>query len=453
MQREDYLISGTPMKALLAFSLPMFIGNLCQQFYTMADSIIVGRFIGENALASVGASYALTAVFIAVAIGGGAGASVVTSRAFGAASYRTMKESISTSLISFLILSLLLTMAGYIFSPEILNLLNTPEAVIEEAVIYLRIYFLGLPFLFMYNILSSIFNALGKSRIPLFLLIFSSILNIVLDIAAVAALGMGVAGAAWATLISQAVSAMFSFLILLRIIRAMGIGNTGLFSPALFRKMSGIALPSILQQATISIGMMLVQGVVNGFGPEILAGYSASIRVDNIATAAINAIGNAMSPYTAQNIGAGKPWRINAGLRASFIMVFASCAFTCLILELYSKEITGLFLGDEGSMAAYATGESYLSFLGWFYWILGLAMATGGALRGSGGMKYFTIASIANLSFRVIASIILAPEYGVDVVWHAVPAGWTIYFAICFIAYRLRIKHSCKTEQSAEKST
>lgn len=436
MRDEHYLVNDDPFRAILSFSLPMMLGNLFQQFYTMADSVIVGRFVGEEALAAVGASYALTSVFIAVAIGGGAGSSVITSRAFGARDYRTMKESISTSLISFLVISLVLAVCGFLSSSWILEALNTPGNIMGEADVYLRIYFLGLPFLFMYNILSSVFNALGKSRIPLFLLIFSSLLNVVLDIVAVTALGMGVAGAAWATLISQALSAVISFSILMHMLSSMEGRRSVLFSLPEAREMAQIAIPSILQQSTISFGMMLVQSVVNLFGSEVLAGYSACIRVDSVVTVPMSAIGNAMSPYAAQNIGAERRDRVGRGLKAAFILVLLFGAAVCIILELCNVQIAGLFLGAEGTEAAYATAEHYMSFLGWFYPILGSAMATGGALRGTGDMKLFTIASLANLSFRVAASMLLAPHFGVSVVWYCVPVGWLIYFGLCFISCR-----------------
>ena len=435
-RREDYLITERPLKAILAFSFPMMLGNLFQQFYTMADSVIVGRFLGEDALAAVGASYALTAVFIAIAIGGGAGATVITSREFGAKAFRKMKESISTALIAFLLLSLLLGVMGFALSPSILAVLNTPENIMGDACSYLRIYFLGLPFLFMYNILSSVFNSLGRSRIPLCLLVFSSLLNIALDIVAVAYMGMGVAGAAWATLLAQAISAIISSIMLMRILSRMDGKAMTLFSRDISMQMARIALPSILQQSTISIGMMLVQSVVNTFGSEVLAGYSASIRIDNIVTVPFSAIGNAMSPYTAQNIGAGKDERIRPGYRISMGLIILSGAIACIVLQLFNTGITGLFLGEEGTTVAYSTGERYLSFLGWFYPILGFAMVTGGVLRGSGDMKLFTAASIANLSFRVLGSMILAPRFGVDIVWYVVPIGWVLYFGICFIAYR-----------------
>ena len=440
MMRDDYLTEENPLKAILFFSLPMMAGNLFQQFYTMADSIIVGRFIGENALASVGASYALTAVFISIAIGGGAGASVITSKAFGAKDYEKVKESISTSLIAFLVISFILAVFGYVFSDRIMLVLNTPQDILADAVLYLRIYFLGLPFLFLYNILSSIFNSLGKSRIPLFLLIFSSLLNIALDIVAVAYLNMGVAGAAWATLLSQALSALLSFFVLLRITSSYGSGGYPLFTISVFSAMSKIALPSLLQQMTINLGMMLVQSVVNLFGSEVLAGYSASIRIDNIVTVPLSAVGNAMSPYTAQNIGARKKERVSTGYRISFVIILVLWCISCLILQLFPKEIIGLFLGEKGTDAAYSTGVGYLTFLGWFYFILGFAFITGGVLRGAGKMGMFLLASLLNLSFRVIGSMIFAPKYGVAIVWYVVPVGWILYFTTCFLSYRRLLK-------------
>lgn len=440
IMRDDYLTEENPLKAILFFSLPMMAGNLFQQFYTMADSIIVGRFIGENALASVGASYALTAVFISIAIGGGAGASVITSKAFGAKDYEKVKESISTSLIAFLVISFILAVFGYMFSDRIMLVLNTPQDILSDAVLYLRIYFLGLPFLFLYNILSSIFNSLGKSRIPLFLLIFSSLLNIALDIVAVAYLNMGVAGAAWATLLSQALSALLSFFVLLRITSSYGSGGYPLFTISVFSAMSKIALPSLLQQMTINLGMMLVQSVVNLFGSEVLAGYSASIRIDNIVTVPLSAVGNAMSPYTAQNIGARKKERVSTGYRISFVIILVLWCISCLILQLFPKEIIGLFLGEKGTDAAYSTGVGYLTFLGWFYFILGFAFITGGVLRGAGKMGMFLLASLLNLSFRVIGSMIFAPKYGVAIVWYVVPVGWILYFTTCFLSYRRLLK-------------
>ena len=208
---KDYLIRRRPIAALLIFALPMMLGNFFQQLYTMADSAIVGRLVGEEALAAVGASYSLTNVFISIAIGGGVGASVITGQTFGRRDFSRMKRSVSTALLSFLAISVVLGGVGLALSRQIMVLLLTPGNILDDATTYLNIYFLGLPFLFMYNVLSSMFNALGRSRIPLYLLIFSSVLNVALDIYMVGPLQMGVAGAAWATLIAQGISAVLSF--------------------------------------------------------------------------------------------------------------------------------------------------------------------------------------------------------------------------------------------------
>ena len=206
---NDYLIQKKPAAALLLFSLPMILGNLFQQLYTMADSAIVGRYVGEQALAAVGASYALTNIFICVAIGGGIGASVIVSRYFGAREYARMKLALYTACLAFLGVSILLGGAGLAFSQSIMRLLKTPADVLDMAVEYLNIYFLGLPFLFLYNVLSSMFNALGKSRIPLYFLIFSSVFNVVLDILMVTKFHMGVAGVANADRTGHLCGALF----------------------------------------------------------------------------------------------------------------------------------------------------------------------------------------------------------------------------------------------------
>ena len=435
--KKEYLITEKPWKALLLFALPMIIGNLFQQFYTMVDSIVVGRFVSENALAAVGASYALTTVFISVAIGGGVGASVITSRHFGARGYEKMKLSIRTALTVFLVLSLVLGGGGLLFGKQIMIALRTPADVLGDATVYLKIYFLGLPFLFMYNILSAMFNALGRSEIPLYLLIFSSLFNIVLDIFFVKQLAMGVAGVAWATLIAQGISAVFSFLILLREMKGYEVeGKLALFDKEEFFSMARVALPSILQQSTISIGMMLVQSVVNSFGAQVLAGFSAGMRVESICIVPMAAMGNVMSAYAAQNIGAGRLDRVKRGYHTGYGIVAAFAVLLCLILELIYRPLILLFLGEEASAAAYHTGAGYLQFIGWFFVLIGMKMITDGLLRGAGDMAMFTVANMVNLGIRVFASMIFAPKFGVEVVWIVVPIGWAANYVISLLEYR-----------------
>lgn len=434
---KEYLIQEKPLKALLIFVFPMIIGNLFQQFYTMVDSVVVGRFVSEHALAAVGASYSLTNVFISIAIGGGVGASVLTSRYFGSREYRKMKTSVTTAMLSFLMVSLILGGIGLFFGQEIMKLLNTPENILEQATEYLNIYFLGLPFLFMYNILSAMFNALGRSKIPLYLLIFSSVFNIVLDVVFVREFHMGVAGVAWATLIAQGISAVVAFLLFVREMKQyQGEKGDTRFDKEEFSRMSRIALPSILQQSTVSIGMMLVQSVVNSFGAEMLAGFSAAMRIESICIVPMAAMGNVMSSFTAQNLGAGKQERVVKGYHTGYGIVFGFGIILCVILEFFYQPLIGMFLGEEGTALAISTGTDYLRFIGWFFTFIGLKMITDGLLRGAGDMKMFTVANLVNLSIRVIMAVTLAPVFGIAMVWYAVPVGWAANYVISFLEYR-----------------
>ncbi|MCH5337387.1 MAG: MATE family efflux transporter [Acetatifactor sp.] len=465
---NDYLIEKKPLNALIIFALPMIIGNLFQQTYTMADSAIVGRLVGEQALAAVGASYSLTNIFICVAIGGGIGASVIVSRYFGAKEYNKMRLAVYTAFIAFLVVSLLLAVLGLLLGRQIMILLNTPADVLDMASKYLSIYFMGLPFLFMYNVVSSMFNALGKSRIPLCFLIFSSLFNILLDFCFVKYLGLGVAGVAWATLIAQGISAALSFGVFLTVLHHLSYDSdhsnlrkfkeshdlihewaeskkavpespplsAGLFSREELFSMTRIALPSILQQSIVSIGMMLVQSVVNSFGSQALAGFSAAMRVESICIVPMAAIGNAISSFTAQNIGACKEDRVSEGYRAANKMVIFCAVIICLILELFARPITLFFLGDEGTPTAVKTSLGYLYFIGWFFCLIGFKMAVDGLLRGAGDMKMFTVANLVNLFIRVTVSVTLAPRLGIAMVWYSVPIGWFTNWAISFSQYR-----------------
>ena len=303
MSKDEYLITDTPLKALTVFAMPMILGSFFQQIYNMADSIIVGQYVGSSALAAVGACAALTNVFICVALGAGVGAGVLVSRYFGAREYGKMKTIVSTSLISFLLLSIVLGVFGFFFANSMMRGLQTPADILDDAVLYLRVYFVGFPFLFMYNILSTMFTSIGESKIPLGLLIFSSILNILLDLWMVAGLGLGVFGAAIATLIAQGISAVFSFLIFFARMQQYK-SPFNRFERQELYSMLRIAVPSVLQQSTVSIGMMIVQAVVNPFGTQALAGYTATMRVENVFSLIFVSIGNAVSPYVSQNLGA-----------------------------------------------------------------------------------------------------------------------------------------------------
>ena len=435
MSKDEYLITDAPLKALTVFAMPMILGSFFQQVYNMADSIIVGQFVGSSALAAVGACAALTNVFICIALGAGVGAGVLVSRYFGARDYGKMKTIVSTSLISFLILSILLGIFGFCFSHSMMSLLQTPADILKEAVLYLRVYFVGFPFLFMYNILSTMFTSIGESKIPLGLLIFSSVLNIFMDLWMVAGLGLGVFGAALATLIAQGISAVFSLLIFFSRMRRYK-SHFDWFNGQELYSMLQIAVPSILQQSTVSIGMMIVQAVVNPFGTQALAGYSATMRVENVFSLIFVSIGNAVSPYVSQNLGAKKPQRIKKGYHAALVLDLCFAVLAFIIIETLHTQISSLFLGKDGTALAYQVSGDYMRWLGYFFIFMGIKMATDGVLRGLGIMQPFLIANMVNLAIRLSVALFCAPRFGISFVWLAVPAGWFANFLISYVALR-----------------
>ena len=435
MSKDGYLITDAPLKALTVFALPMILGSFFQQVYNMADSIIVGQYVGSSALAAVGACAALTNVFICVALGAGVGAGVLVSRYYGSGNYSRMKTIVSTSLISFLILSVFLGIFGFCFSHLMLGVLQTPADILDEAVLYLRVYFVGFPFLFMYNILSTMFTSIGESKIPLALLIFSSVLNILMDIWMVAGLGLGVFGAAVATLIAQGISAILSLVIFFCRMRRYK-SSFRLFDGQELRSMLKIAVPSVLQQSTVSVGMMIVQAVVNPFGTQALAGYAATMRVENVFSLIFVSIGNAVSPYVSQNLGAGKIGRIRKGYHAALVLDICFAVLAFAVIETLHTPISSLFLGKDGTALAYQVSGDYMRWLGYFFIFMGIKMATDGVLRGLGIMRPFLAANMVNLSIRLAVALICAPRFGIEFVWLAVPAGWLANFLISYAALR-----------------
>ena len=406
---KEGLITQPPARSLFFFALPMIIGNLFQQFYNMADSIIVGNLVGEDALAAVGASYSFTTVFIMIAIGGGIGASVLTSQYLGAGHHKEMKSSVYTFLITFVVFSALLAVVGFFINPTVLRLLKTPENIMPDAVAYLQIYFVGLPFMFMYNILSANFNALGRSKIPLFLLIFSSILNIVLDFWMVGGLNMGVSGAAVATVIAQGIAAVISFVILMRLLATYPVEGRV---------------------------KLLTQSAVNQFGSSALAGYSAGMRLESLCIVPMIATGNAMSTFTAQNLGAGKPERVRQGYHAAYGIIAGFGVILILVSQLFYRPILSVFVEQGKSIVAFETGISYFRFIGLFFSFLGFKAITDGILRGAGDIKVYMLANLINLAIRVAVAQFCSPIWGIQFIWYAVPMGWVANYLISYCWYR-----------------
>lgn len=434
-QIKGNMVSGNPTKALIGFTLPMVAGNLFQQFYNIMDSVIVGNVVGEEALAAVGASTAITMMFVMVAMGTGIGCSVVISQLFGAKKLEEMKTAISTALLSILGFSVILSALGLFINRGLMRLMGTPDNIFEDAAQYMQIYFFGFVFLFLYNAFSAIFNALGDSKKPLMFLIFSSLLNIGLDLYFVAELNMGVAGVAWATLIAQGISALLSFAFLIWKLKGIETKEYSRFDGGMLKNMVKVAIPTIVQQSIVSVGMVLVQSAVNRFGSTFLAGYTAATKIDGIAIVPMVAVGNATSTYVAQNMGARKPERIAQGYRICLAMSAGIGLTIALILHFTGNGFVGLFLDSSSSSEAIAIGAQYLSIVSLFYFVMGIMNVSNGVLRGAADMGWFLACSLCNLGVRVGLTYALADAtHGMVIMW-ANPAGWAVGLGLAAFRY------------------
>ena len=434
-QIKGNMVSGNPTKALIGFTLPMVAGNLFQQFYNIMDSVIVGNVVGEEALAAVGAPTAITMMFVMVAMGTGIGCSVVISQLFGAKKLEEMKTAISTALLSILGFSVILSALGLFINRGLMRLMGTPDNIFEDAAQYMQIYFFGFVFLFLYNAFSAIFNALGDSKKPLMFLIFSSLLNIGLDLYFVAELNMGVAGVAWATLIAQGISALLSFAFLIWKLKGIETKEYSRFDGGMLKNMVKVAIPTIVQQSIVSVGMVLVQSAVNRFGSTFLAGYTAATKIDGIAIVPMVAVGNATSTYVAQNMGARKPERIAQGYRICLAMSAGIGLTIALILHFTGNGFVGLFLDSSSSSEAIAIGAQYLSIVSLFYFVMGIMNVSNGVLRGAADMGWFLACSLCNLGVRVGLTYALADAtHGMVIMW-ANPAGWAVGLGLAAFRY------------------
>lgn len=432
---------GSPVKVLWKFSIPMLISAVFQQIYNIADSVIAGQFAGENALAAVGASYPITMIFMAIAMGCNIGCSVIISQLFGGKQNKLMKTAIYTTFISCGVLSVVLTLLGILLCSSLMTLLQTPLNIFEDSALYLRIYIFGLVFLFLYNICTGIFNALGDSKTPLYFLIGSSIGNIILDLVFVAVFKMGVSGVAWATFIAQGVSAILAIITLIKRVRKIETHEKPeLFSISMLKKISLIAIPSILQQSFISVGNLFVQTIINSYGSSVIAGYSASIKLNTFAVTSFTTLGSAMSSFTAQNIGSNtefnaKTARIKSGFKAGAKITLIIAIPFFLIYFVLANGMLNLFL-DSSSVEAIKTGRIFLQIVSPFYFVIAVKLMADGVLRGTSSMKQFMIATFSDLVIRVALAYILSSIIGSNGVWMSWPIGWCVGLILSYYFYR-----------------
>lgn len=419
------MTQGKALPVIVSFALPMIVSGMLQQCYNIADSVIAGQFAGVDALAAVGVSNPITGLFVSLGTGAGMGASVVISQLFGAKQMKQMKTSVYTAILSIFVMSLALMLVGAGFSGALTRLMNTPDNIYEDALAYLQIYMWGLPFLFLYNIANAVFNALGESKKPLYFLIFSTILNIGLDLLFVAKFHWGVAGVAWATFIAQGLAAVLAVSVLLLKIRK--IPEKGrIFDGGLLGGMSRVGIPTMFQMAVVSIGNLFVQALVNSYGSDFIAGYSAALKINGFFTVVITTLGSAVATFTAQNIGAGKMDRPGQGLRAGMSINFIYVALAVILVFTLGEELIGLFVDDSASAQVYDTGVSYLRVVvcsSFFFIILNNTCAVS---RGAGYMIAFTSTTLVDLVVRVATAYALSGVLGSASVYWSVGIGWLV---------------------------
>lgn len=421
------LTAGKPETVLWRFCLPLFGSIIFQQLYNIADSLVAGKFISETALASVGNSYEVTLIFIAFAFGCNVGCSVIVSQFFGAKKYGKLKTAVFTTCIASVVLCGVLMCVGLLNCGTLLRLIHTPEEAFADSKLYLDIYIWNLPFVFFYNIATGIFSALGDSRTPFIFLAISSTANIGVDILFVTAFQMGVSGVAWATFLCQGVScALAVTVVFLRLKKIESAEKFQLFSIFILKQIAVIAVPSIMQQSFISVGNIVIQGVINSFGTGVMAGYSAAVKLNNLVITSFTTLGNGISNYTAQNLGAQKLPRIKSGFRAGIKLVWLLSLPLFLLYFFGGRYVLYLFL-DCPTDVALRNGVAFLRILSPFYFVISAKLVADGILRGSGLMKKFMIATFTDLALRVTLAILLAKtSLGTTGIWCAWPSGWTM---------------------------
>lgn len=430
------LTVGKPESVLWRFCLPLFGSIIFQQLYNLADSFVAGKFVGEGALAAVGNSYEITLIFIAFAFGCNIGCSVVVSQLFGAKRMADLKTAVYTTLIASGVVCLLLMGLGSVLCTDLLRLIHTPEDILPDSKLYLDIYILGLPFVFYYNVATGIFSALGDSKTPFYFLAASSLSNIAVDILFVTAFRMGVAGVAWATFLCQGISCVLAVIVVFRRFRTIETEKKPtIFSWLLLKKIAVVAIPSILQQSFISVGNIIIQGVINTFGSSVIAGYSAAVKLNNLVITSFTTLGNGISNYTAQNMGAEKPERVRQGFRAGLKLVWLLSVPLAAAYLFMPGVLLRIFL-DNPTGTAMQVGTQFLRILSPFYFVVSAKLVSDGILRGAGLMRQFMAATFTDLILRVVLAKVLSVSFGPLGIWCAWPIGWTIAMVMSAVFYR-----------------
>ena len=448
------LTRGGEARNIFLFSLPMLIGNLFQQLYNMVDGIVVGRYVGAGAFAAVGTAFPVMFLMLALIMGLSMGASIVVSQFFGAQKMADVRRSISTTLVFLAGFSVVLTLVGYFGSPALLRYaLNVPEELMADTLTYVQIICVGAIFTFFYNGYASLLRALGDSKTPLYFLAVTALLNVGLDILFVVSFGWGVAGVAWATVISQIVSCVLCVIYAYHKVPVMSLGLRDLvFDRSMFKLIVKFGIPSCVQQTVLSIGFMAMQRLVNSFGTVTMAAYSAASRVDQLAMMPMFSFNMALSTFVSQNVGANRYDRVRRGFLKTILMTAGTTLVLGLGILLFADPIISIFISDTSQEALsmgtayiteiFAQARDYLSVVALFYIIFALMSVIGGLLRGAGDVTFSTVITIVNFGFRLFSAYLMAyfaqglfNGAGYRAIWWSLPIGWFVSLLLSIVRY------------------
>jgi len=420
----------------MAFAMPMLIGQLFQQLYSLVDQIIVGRYLGKEALAAVGASFPIIFTLIALIVGIASGGTIVISQFFGAKNFEKVKRAIDTLFIILAGAAVILTTVGIAFSEQIFRLIHLPEEILPDANIYLTIYLSGLVVFFGYNAIASVLRGMGDSMTPLWFLILATLLNIGLDLLFIIVFKWGIAGAAIATVVAQGVAFIVAVIYLNNNHPLIKFNLKDFsFDREIFKQSLRIGLPTGLQQTFVAFGMLALMRIVNAFGTDVVAAYSAAGRIDSLAVIPSMVFSQALSTFVGQNIGANRIERVNTGMWRTMFMSYGVAIIVTLVIIIFKNELMGMFTEDPNVIKI---GGEYLKIVSSFYLLFTTMFILNGVMRGAGDTlvpMFFTLISLWLI--RIPAAVIFSKQLGEIGIWWSIPVGWGVGMILQIIYYRM----------------
>ena len=445
------MTAGNPTKIILDFTFPIFIGNVFQQFYNMADTVIVGKFVGMKALAAVGSTGTIMFLILGFVLGMTAGFTVLTAQKFGAGDMKAMRQTVGGAAVLSILVTIVLTAGSMLFMKPLLHFMHTPADIFDDAYSYIMIICAGIAAQMLYNLLASVLRALGNSKVPLYFLILSALLNIVLDLVLIIVFHLGAPGAAYATVISQGVSGVLCLVYIVKKIPVLHLEREDWKPKAHLLKIQlGIGIPMALQYSITAIGTMMVQTSLNLLGSGLVAAFTAASKIEQVVTQAYVALGTTMATYCAQNIGAGKVQRIRSGFRSATIMSFVYAVISGILIMTVGKYMTYLFVsGDVAEIMA--SVDIYLKCVGIFFIPLAVVNLYRNGIQGMGYGILPMMAGVAELVGRGIVAVIAAGKRSYVGVCLASPIAWIFAAALLTVMYFYIMKHDMKKFEGYEE--